>query len=75
MRLGGVYETRGDSGQLATTAIARHPRLEDSPCPSTKNPRAAQLVLGQTRVEVTFRYIGLKVDGSLEMAMERVVRR
>ena len=33
-----------------------------------KNLRAVQLLLGQTRLESTVRYLGIEVDDALEMA-------
>ena len=34
----------------------------------TKNLRAVQLLLGDTRLESTVRYLGIEVDDALEMA-------
>ena len=34
----------------------------------TKNLRAAQLLLGHTKLESTVRYLGIEVDDALEMA-------
>ncbi|CAN0619597.1 Integrase [Burkholderia multivorans] len=34
----------------------------------TKNLRAVQLLLGHTKLESTFRYLGIEVDDALEMA-------
>jgi integrase len=34
----------------------------------TKNLRAVQLLLGHTRLESTVRYLGIEVDGALEIA-------
>jgi integrase len=37
-------------------------------CKQTKNLRAVQLLLGHTRLESTFRYLGIDVDDALEVA-------
>lgn len=34
----------------------------------TKNLRAAQLLLGHTKLESTVRYLGIEVDDALEIA-------
>jgi integrase len=34
----------------------------------TKNLHAVQLLLGHTKLESTFRYLGIEVEGALEMA-------
>jgi len=34
----------------------------------TKNLRVVQLLLGQTKLESTVRYLGIEVDDALEMA-------
>jgi integrase len=34
----------------------------------TKNPRPVQLLLGHTKLESTVRYLGVEVDGALEMS-------
>lgn len=39
----------------------------------TKNLRAAQLLLGHTKLESTVRYLGIEVDDALEMAEQTEV--
>ena len=39
----------------------------------TKNLRAVQLLLGQTKLESTVRYLGIEVDDALEMAEQTEV--
>lgn len=39
----------------------------------TKNLRAAQLLLGRTKIESTVRYLGIEVDDALEMAEQTEV--
>ena len=39
----------------------------------TKNLRAAQLLLGHTKLESTIRYVGIEVDDALEMAEQTEV--
>ena len=39
----------------------------------TKNLRAVQLLLGHTKIESTVRYLGIEVDGALEMAEQTEV--
>lgn len=39
----------------------------------TKNLRAVQLLLGHTKLESTVRYLGIEVDGALEMAEQTEV--
>jgi integrase len=39
----------------------------------TKNLRAVQLLLGHTKLESTFRYLGIEVDDALEMAEQTEV--
>jgi len=39
----------------------------------TKNLRAVQLLLGHTKLESTVRYLGIDVDGALEMAEQTEV--
>ena len=34
----------------------------------TKNPRAIQVLLGHTKLEITVRYLGIVVDDALEIA-------
>jgi len=38
-----------------------------------KNLRAAQLILGHTKMESTVRYLGIEVDDALEMAEQTEV--
>jgi hypothetical protein len=38
-----------------------------------KNLRGAQLLLGHTKLESTVRYLGIEVDGALEMAEQTEV--
>jgi len=42
-------------------------------CRRTKNLRAAQLLLGHTKLECTVRYLGIEVDVALEMAEQTEV--
>jgi len=39
----------------------------------TKNLRAVQLLLGHTKLESTVRYLGIEVDGALEIAEQTEV--
>lgn len=40
----------------------------------TKNLRVVQLLLGHTKLESTVRYLGIEVDGALEMAEQTDVK-
>jgi integrase len=39
----------------------------------TENLRAIQILLGHTKLESTVRYLGIEVDGALEMAEQTEV--
>jgi integrase len=59
-----------DPAAYGTHSLRRKPTLI---CRRTKNLGAVQLLLGQTKLESTVRYIGIEVDDALEIAEQTEV--